>query len=114
MSNRDKKFITQEIFNALSSSSKTVKTTQVAFNLDIDGRKRLRIEGAMDDMTPSDKARETLGLKLNTKKARSKLILNFTEEDFKLLAKKYGVDPEDKLAIRDKASEEIINKYSEE
>ncbi len=114
MSKRDKKFITQEIFNALSSSSKTVKTTQIAINLSAESRKKLRIEAAMDDMSPSDKARETLGLNLNTKKMRSKLILNLTEKDFKFLAGKYGVDPEDKLEVRDKAAEEIINNYLEE
>ena len=114
MSKRDKKFVTQEIFNALSSSSKTVKTTQIAVNLSAASRKKLRIEAAVDDMSPPEKARETLGLSLNTKKVRPKLILNLTEQDFKLLAERYGVDQKDKLEIRDKAAEEIINKYSEE
>lgn len=114
MSKRDKKFITQEIFNALSSCSKTVKTTQVAFNLSASSRKKLRVEAAMDDMTPSEKAKEALGLRLVTKKVRPKLILKLTDEEFTFLAEKYGVDPEDKLAIRDKAAEEIIDKYSGE
>ena len=114
MNKRDKKFITQEIFNAISSSSKTLKTTQIAFDLNDSCRKKLRIEAAMDDMSPSEKARETLGLSLKTKKVRPKLILNLTEEDFKILADKYDIDPENKLAIRDRAAGEVINQYSEE
>jgi hypothetical protein len=113
MSIRDKKFITQEIFNAISSSSKTGKTTQVAVDLSGTSRKRLRIEAAKEDLSPSEKARQTLGLSLTIKKVRPKLILNLTEDDFKLLAEKYDLDPKDKLAIRDRAAEEIINEFSE-
>jgi len=113
MNKRDKKFVTQEIFDALSSSSKSVKTTQVAFDLSPASRRKLRIEAALDDITPSQKVRETLGLRINAKKTRAKLMLNFTEEDLKFLAEKYNVDPEDKIAIRDKAAEEITREYSE-
>jgi hypothetical protein len=114
MSKRDKKFVTQEIFNALSSTSKTAKTTQFAFDLSASSRKKLRIEAAMDDMSPSDKARQALGLTLNIKKVKPKLILNLTEDDFKFLAEKYEIDPSDKLAIRTKAAEQIISQYSED
>ena len=114
MSRRDKKFITQEIFNALSSSSKTGKTTQLAFDLSDNGRKKLKIEAAMDDLTPSEKAREALGLSVKAKKARPKLILRLTEEDFHYLAERYGVDADDKLTIRTKAADELAMEYPDE
>jgi|GEM_PF-3591803 len=113
MSKPDKKFITQRIFRALSSSSAIGKTKQVAIELSPNGRKKLTIEAALDDMSPSEKARETLGLRIKTKKADPKLTLRLTEDDFRFLANKYGVDPEDKLTIRNKIADEITSVYSE-
>ena len=114
MSKRDKKFSTQQIFSALSSSSKTGRTTQLAFDLSANGRKKLKIEAALDDMTPAEKARETLGLSIKTKKASPKLILRLTEKDFQFLADKYDVEFEDRLTIRNMAAEELANQYSED
>lgn len=114
MSKRNKKFITQELFSALSASSKTGKTTQVAFDLSANGRMKLKIDAAMDDITPAEKAREALGLSVKTKKTRDKLVLRLSEEDFIYLALKYGIDPEDKLSIRNKAADDIAEKYSED
>jgi len=114
MNKKGNKRDTQELFNALISSSKTVKPTQVAFDLDADGRKKLRIDAARDDMTPSEKARESLGLVAKDKKMEPKITFYLSEKDMIILAEKYGIDPEDKLAIRYKAAEELINKYSEE
>ena len=114
MDNRNKKLTTQKIFAALSSTSATGKTKQVAIDLSPNGRKKLIIEAALEDMTPTEKARQALGLSIKTKKASPKLTLRLTEEDFNFLAKKYDVDPEDKLTIRNKVAEEIVAKYPED
>ncbi|MCW8878462.1 MAG: hypothetical protein OQK04_18905 [Kangiellaceae bacterium] len=114
MDNRNKKLTTQKIFAALSSTSTTGKTKQVAIDLSPNGRKKLIIEAALEDITPTEKARQALGLSIKTKKASPKLTLRLTEEDFKFLAKKYNVDPEDKLTIRNKVAEEIVAKYPED
>jgi len=111
MSDRDKKFVTQEILSAINSSSKTSKTTQVAFELSDEGYKQLKIDAAIDDITPAEKAREILGLHVKTKKAKAKLIVRFSERDFTLLALRYGIDPEDKLAIRNMAEEFLSEEY---
>ena len=111
---RDKKFVTQEILSAISSSSKTGKTTQVAFELSDDGHKQLKIDAALDDITPAEKAREVLGLGVRAKKAKAKLIVRLSERDFMFLALRYGVDPEDKLTIRNMAAREIEKAYPEE
>ena len=114
MDNRNKKLTTQKIFAALSSTSTTGKTKQVAIDLSPNGRKKLIIEAALEDMTPTEKARQALGLSIKTKKASPKLTLRLTEEDFQFLAKKYNVDPKDKLTIRNQVAEEIMAKYPED
>ncbi len=114
VSNRDRKFVTQEILSAISSSSKSGKTTQVAFELSDEGYKQLKIEAAMDDITPAEKAREALGLRVRTKKAKAKLIVRLSERDFTFLGLRYGVDPEDKLTIRNIAAEQLAELYSGE
>ena len=111
VSKRDKKLSTQQIFSALSSSSKTGRTTQLAFDLSANGRKKLKIEAALDDMTPAEKAREKLGLSIKTKKASPKLILRLTEKDFQALADKYDIEFEDRLTIRNKAAEVLADAY---
>jgi hypothetical protein len=114
MNKRNKKFVTQEIFNAINSSSSVGKTKQVAIDLSANGRKKIIVEAALDDMAPSEKAREFIGLKVETRKAQPKLILRFSEEDYLFLADKYGIDPEDKLTIRDRVSDEITAQYPDE
>jgi hypothetical protein len=114
MSNRDKKFVTQEILSAISSSTKTGKTTQVAFELSDEGYKKLKIDAAMDDITPAEKAREVIGLGVRTKKAKAKLIVRLSERDFTYLALRYAVDPEDKLTIRNMAADEIARNYPDD
>lgn len=111
MSKRDKKLSTQQIFSALSSSSKTGRTTQLAFDLSANGRKKLKIEAALDDMTPAEKAREKLGLSIKVKKASPKLILRLTEKDFRVLADKFDIEFEDRLTIRNKAAEVLAEEY---
>ncbi len=114
MARKDKKFITQEIFNSLISASTTGKTKQIAVDLSVNGRKKLTIEAAVDDITPSEKARQVLGLMLREKIAPAKLTIRLSEEDYRLLALKYGVDRDDKLTIRDRVAEELAEKYPDE
>jgi hypothetical protein len=113
MTRKDKKFVTQEILSAINSSTKN-KTTQVAFELSDEGYKKLKIEAAMDDITPAEKAREALGLRVRPKKAKAKLIVRLSERDFMFLALRYGIDPEDKLSIRNAAADQLAELYPDD
>lgn len=86
---------------------KAIKATQVAFDISTEAQKNLKLMATQNDLSPSDQMREILGLP-RKKPVRPRLTISLTVEDYKLLADLYGLDPEDKLAIKERAAKEII------
>ncbi len=88
--------------------SKAVKATQIAFDISTEAQKRLKLTAIQNDLSPSDQMRKILGLP-SKKPVRPRLTISLSEEDYLILAEHYKVDPEDKLAIKERAAKEIIN-----
>ena len=86
---------------------KAIKATQVAFDISTEAQKNLKLMATQNDLSPSDQMREILGLP-RKKPVRPRLTISLTVEDYKLLADLYGLDSEDKLAIKERAAKEII------
>ena len=99
------KNIKKELFAA---EKKAVRATQVAFDISTEAQKKLKLKALHNDLSPSDQMRVILGLP-NKKPVRPRLTVSLSEEDYKILADKYGVDAENKLKIKEKAAEEIIS-----
>jgi hypothetical protein len=88
---------------------KAVKATQVAFDISTEAQKKLKLMATQNDMSPSDQMREILGLP-RKKPVRPRLTISLTAKDYEILANIYKLDPEDKLAIKERAAKEIIAK----
>ncbi|WP_210330508.1 hypothetical protein [Aliikangiella sp. G2MR2-5] len=96
-----------------SSEKKAIKATQVAFDISTEAQKRLKLKAIHNDLSPSDQMRAILGLPCK-KPVRPRLTISLSEEDYILLAEKYAVNLEDKLKIKEKAAQTIIDDVMKE
>ncbi|ABC27872.1 conserved hypothetical protein [Hahella chejuensis KCTC 2396] len=87
---------------------KAVRATQLAFDVSKEVQQVLKRAALEQDLNPPDMIRKILGLSYNKTPIRPRLTVSLRAEDFTLLAQKYDIDPEDTLAIREKAAEELI------
>ncbi len=86
---------------------KAIKATQVAFDISSEAQKQIKQAALDEDRTPSDQMRAILGLPVK-KPVRPRLTISLSLRDYELLADEYGLDPDDKLAIKEKAAEALI------
>ncbi|MFN3235773.1 MAG: hypothetical protein ACE37D_01820 [Pseudomonadales bacterium] len=84
------------------------KAVQVAFDLGHEVSYLIRTEALQRGINPPDRIREILGLPVSSKPIRPRLSISLTEEDFAHLANEFGVDPSDKLKIRQIAAEKLL------
>jgi len=89
------------------SEKKAIKATQVAFDISTEAQKNLKLMATHNGLSPSDQMREILGLP-RKKPVRPRLTISLTVEDYEILANFYGLDSQDKLAIKERAAKEII------
>ncbi len=89
------------------NEKKAIRATQVAFDISTEAQKKLKSMASNNGLSPSDQMREILGLP-RKKPVRPRLTISLTVEDYEFLAKFYGLDAQDKLAIKERAAKEII------
>ncbi|MCG8668694.1 MAG: hypothetical protein MI867_04720 [Pseudomonadales bacterium] len=87
---------------------KAIKATQVAFDISSEAQIIIKKEALSNSLNPPDQIRKILGLPYNKKPQRPRLTVTLKEEDFVLLAEKYGLDSVDHAAIKEKVSEELL------
>lgn len=89
------------------NEKKAIKATQVAFDISTEAQKALKLKAIHNDLSPSDQMRKILGLPIK-KPVRPRLTVSLSVEDYCILAEHYGLDAKDKLAIKERAAQEII------
>lgn len=87
---------------------KVVKAVQMAFDVGEEVQYLIRREALDLSINPPDRIRQILGLPVNSKPVRPRLSISLSPQDFSLLAEQFGVDPEDRIAIRHIAAEKLI------
>jgi len=87
--------------------SKAIKATQVAFDISTEAQKQLKLKAIHNDLSPSDQMRQILGLPCK-KPVRPRLTISLSVDDYLVLAEHYGLEPTDKLAIKELAAKDII------
>ncbi|MRI32912.1 hypothetical protein EOPP23_07930 [Endozoicomonas sp. OPT23] len=92
-----------------SDEAKAVKAVQMAFDLEADLQKEIRREALEMDLTPSDRVRQLLGLPIRERPRRLRLSVSLTDEEIKVLAQHYGIDENDRVAIKRKAAEYLAD-----
>ncbi len=89
------------------NEKKAIRATQVAFDISTEAQKRLKMTAIQNDLSPSDQMRKILGLP-SKKPVRPRLTISLSEDDYQILAEHYGLDADDRLAIKEQAAKEII------
>lgn len=90
------------------SEKNATRAVQVAFDLGERVQKAIRQEALDENVSPTDRVREILGLSVTRKPQRLRLSISLVDEDFKVLAERFGLEEEDRLAIKQRASETIV------
>ena len=98
--NRDKKWEKQKT---------AIRATQLAFDLSAQVQKTIKKQAIDADFTPSDMIRNILGLEVKSKKTRQRLTFYLNDEELAALAERYNIPADDKIAIKQKVAEELIN-----
>lgn len=78
---------------------KTVKSVQIAFELEQNIAQKIQIMAAQDGLTPSSQIRKLIGLDYAPPK-RPRLTLSLSAQDYDILAEKYHIQADDKIAIK--------------
>ncbi|MEZ8382472.1 hypothetical protein [Vibrio splendidus] len=90
-----------------NKNARAVKATQVAFELEQKVARKIHEMAAKDGLTPSSQIRKLVGLTYSPPK-RPRLTISLSAEDYLTLGEKYEVDPEDRLEIKRRIIEELI------
>ncbi len=85
-----------------------IRATQLAFDLSAQVQKSIKKTAIDDDLTPSDMIRKILGLEVKSKKTRQRLTFYLNDEELSTLAKRYGIEEGEKVAIKQKVADELI------
>ncbi len=97
----------KKIPSSWTKSDKSIRAVQVIFELEQAQSRTLRINAIEQDLSPSDYIRDIIGLP-RKKPLRPRLSISLSDEDYRLLAKRYQLKSEEKVAIRECIKKEII------
>ncbi len=90
------------------SEKNATRAVQVAFDLGERVQKAIRQEALDENISPTDRVREILGLSVTRKPQRLRLSISLVDEDFQVLAERFGLSQDDRLAIKQRAAEAIV------
>ena len=81
---------------------------QVAFDVSEAVMEAVRVAAFHDHVSTSTEIRKVLGLPVGEKPKRPRLTVTLSTEDYELLAERFGLPAEDRLAIKEAATRELI------
>ena len=90
------------------SSAGAIKAVQVAFCVEERVLTAVRRAAFDNNLSASEQIRQVLGLPVATKPKRPRLTVSLSDEDYQLLAERYGIAPERKLEIKEKVTADLI------
>ena len=90
------------------SSAGAIKAVQVAFDVEERVLTAVRRAAFDNNLSASEQIRQVLGLPVATKPKRPRLTVSLSDEDYQLLAERYGIAPERKQEIKEKVTADLI------
>ena len=88
-------------------SEKSIRAIQVAFEFGTGVSESIRREANKNGLSTSDQIRKIVQLEVKPPK-RPRLTVSLSEEDYQILAQRYGLEASDKAAIREAIRQELI------
>lgn len=91
------------------SSDAAIKAVQVAFDVEEKVLETVRRTAFEENRSTSDQIRHLLGLATASRPKRPRLTVSLTAADYAQLAERYGLSPDDRLAIKERVTRELID-----
>ncbi len=90
------------------NEKKASQSVQIAFDTSEQICHTIRVAAAENNLTPSDMIRKIVGLSQHKRPVRPRLSLSLSEDDYLQLAAHYGLDPDNRQAIKSKVMAELV------
>ncbi len=90
-------------------SDEAIRAVQVAFDVEATVLDAVRRAAFRNNISSSDQIRKILGLTVTRRPKRPRLTVSLTHADYEALGEKYGLDPEDRLAIKERVTLELVD-----
>lgn len=90
------------------SSDAAIRAVQVAFDVEETVLETVRRSAFEANRSTSDQIRFVLGLPTASRPKRPRLTVSLTPADYEVLAKRYGLPAEDRLAVKERVTQELI------
>ena len=90
------------------SADNTMQAVQVAFDVDPSVLDAVRAAAFENHLSPSDQIRRMLALPTPKRPKRPRLTVSLTSADYALLGERYGVESDDRLAIKEHVTQELV------
>lgn len=91
------------------ASDAAIKAVQVAFDVEERVLETVRRSAFEENRSNSDQIRHLLGLPTASRPKRPRLTVSLTATDYLLLAERYGLSSDDRLAIKERVTRELID-----
>ena len=89
-------------------SDKALRAVQVAFDVSEAVMEAVRVAAFNDHVSTSTEIRKVLGLPVGERPKRPRLTVTLDAQDYELLSQRFGIPADDKLAIKEAATRELI------
>lgn len=89
-------------------SDEAIKAVQVAFDVEDAVLEAVRHAAFHNNLSQSDQIRRLLALPTAERAKRPRLTVSLSAEDYALLGQRYGLPADDRLSIKQKVTEELI------
>jgi hypothetical protein len=91
-----------------SGSDAALKAVQVAFDVEEAVMDAVRTAAFDNHLSTSDQIRQILKLAVSKRPKRPRLTVSLTAQDYEILGERYDLPPEDRLAIKERVTQELV------
>lgn len=91
-----------------SGSDQALRAVQVAFDVEQAVMDAIRTAAFHHHLSTSDQIRRVLDLPVSTRPKRPRLTVSLTAHDYALLAQRYGLNEDDRMAIKERVTQDLI------
>ena len=89
-------------------SDTALRAVQVAFDASEAVMEAVRVAAFHDNVSTSTEIRKLLGLPMGERPKRPRLTVTLSADDYELLAQRFGLPADDRLAIKEAATQELV------
>ncbi|MDR1934398.1 MAG: hypothetical protein LBS49_02240 [Candidatus Accumulibacter sp.] len=89
-------------------SDEALRAAQIAFDVEAAVLEAVRRAAFEHNLSTSDQIRQVLGLSVSRRPKRPRLTVTLTPEDYATLAARYGLEAQNRLAVKERVTQELI------